>query len=574
VWALHPDVLAFLQRGERAVRLTAAQMTALHECVRGDAPVSSLPPDLFAALFEAGLVTPRALAAPPDARNWAARLPELALSPFLRLSVQFRSGPIRLRGMDPSVGLFLEPDVVRVASVLSTRLDSAIRRTAKDCAVRGIAFPRARAEALLQEIVFRRLENDPRARTWLEWSRDDRGLHLRVPRPDALERQDPAFPECSITAKLGRRSRSATVPTEALPGLAAVFDVLRGGPLSPAAERALRDPGAAAVLGMTEEIGGFVAASEAPPALARAASAETAMAATHLGHAHVLIDSEKHRILVDPFLHPGNPAFERQPPSASQLGRIDALFFTHHHDDHLNADSLLTLPHEVPVYVPAEAPGPWRARPGAFLRAMGFADVRPLRPGERVAFDDGLAVEAVPFYGESSATLGWNGLCYLASRGGRNLLLHADSSPDVRGRSIVSTGELRRIVERTGPIEAVFGSWWQEHAFAVQLGAEAVLALPPSRWLDDAETCDCPTGYLLDLVRLCGAREFLYYAECGEELFLPERRRSDYLRMVSFLWTPREEITRLLQGAGVHAAAAAPYQRLEIPRTGPPKLAP
>jgi L-ascorbate metabolism protein UlaG (beta-lactamase superfamily) len=574
VWALHPDVLALLQRGERAVRLTAAQMTALHECLRGDVPVSSLAPELFAALFESGLVTPKALEAAPDARDWAARLPDLALSPFLRLSVQFRSGRIRLRGMDPSVGLFLDPDVVRVASALSARLDSAIRRVARDCAVRGIAFPRARADALLQEIAFRRLDNDPRARAWLEWSRDERGLHLSVPRPEAIDRKDPAFAECSITAKLGRRSRQATVPTAALPGLAAVFDVLRGGPVGPAAERALRGPGAAAVLGLIESIGGFIAASEAPPSLAQAASAETAMTATHLGHAHVLIDSEKHRILVDPYLHPGDAAFERQPPTARQLGRIDALFFTHHHDDHLNADSLLTLPHDVPVYVPAEATGPWRARPGDFLRAMGFVDVRPLRPRERVAFDDGLAVEAVPFYGESSATLGWNGLCYLASRGGRNLLLHADSSPDVQGRSIVSSGELRRIVERTGPIEAVFGSWWQEHTFAVQLGADAVLALPPSRWLEDAETCDCPTGYLLDLVRLCGAREFLYYAESGEELFLAERKRSDYLRTVSFLWTPREEITRLLSEAGVHAAAAAPYQRLEIPRTGPPKLIP
>ncbi|HLH28479.1 MAG TPA: hypothetical protein VKW77_06160, partial [Acidimicrobiales bacterium] len=192
MWALHPDVLALLRRGERSVSLTAAQLTALHECLRGDAPVSSLPPDLFAALFESGLVTPEALAAPADARDWGPRLPDLALSPFLRLSVQFRSGPVRLRGTDPSVGLFLGPDVAGVASALSARLDAAIRRMARDCAVRGVALPRARADELLQEIAFRWLENHPRARSWLEWGRDERGgLRLGVPRPEALERRDP-----------------------------------------------------------------------------------------------------------------------------------------------------------------------------------------------------------------------------------------------------------------------------------------------------------------------------------------------------------------------------------------------
>ena len=57
------------------------------------------------------------------------------------------------------------------------------------------------------------------SRTYL-FDRDGRGLHLNVPHPEALGRQDPAFPECSITAKLGRRTRQATVPTWALPGLA------------------------------------------------------------------------------------------------------------------------------------------------------------------------------------------------------------------------------------------------------------------------------------------------------------------------------------------------------------------
>jgi len=68
------------------------------------------------------------------------------------------------------------------------------------------------------------------------------------------------------------------------------------------------------------------------------------------------------------------------------------------------------------------------------------------------------------------------------------------------------------------------------------------------------------------LVRVCGAREFLFYAENGEELFLAERDRSEYIRNVSFLWRSREEVALRLAGAtGVRVTAALPSLRVLFP---------
>ncbi|HLY11523.1 MAG TPA: hypothetical protein VKW04_19630, partial [Planctomycetota bacterium] len=106
--------------------------------------------------------------------------------------------------------------------------------------------------------------------------------------------------------------------------------------------------------------------------------------------------------------------------------------------------------------------------------------------------------------------------------------------------------------------------------FAGALSSSSMLLLPPQRWLDDAESCDCPPEYLADLVRACKAQDVLFYAENGEELFRAERDRSEYLRNVSFLWRPREAIAaRLATDAGVRVTQAVPYLRVILPVRGP-----
>ncbi|HLY11972.1 MAG TPA: MBL fold metallo-hydrolase, partial [Planctomycetota bacterium] len=274
------------------------------------------------------------------------------------------------------------------------------------------------------------LQRHPRRRRWLHWSPDPAGIPEPGPRPEPT----PSFPDCDLSVGMDKIRRQLTIPTDLLPGLAAVLDVLRNGTPTPAAAQALRHPAIGATLGQIQAVGGLLPAAQAPPGLVPALPPGASLSATHLGHAHVMVDSERHRILIDPLLYPWSDAFERQPPTSRQLGRVDAIFFTHHHEDHLDTASLLTLPHDIPVYVPPDPAGPCRPKLTPFLKAMGFQDVRALPAGAAVEFPDGLRVEAVPFYGESRSVLGWNASCYLVSRSGRALLFHADASPDQKGR--------------------------------------------------------------------------------------------------------------------------------------------
>jgi L-ascorbate metabolism protein UlaG (beta-lactamase superfamily) len=75
---------------------------------------------------------------------------------------------------------------------------------------------------------------------------------------------------------------------------------------------------------------------------------------TFLGHSCVLIETEKHTLVIDPFLT-GNPAAKL---SASEL-KVDAVLLTHGHGDHVGDtvdiakrnDALVVAPNELAVYL-------------------------------------------------------------------------------------------------------------------------------------------------------------------------------------------------------------------------------
>jgi L-ascorbate metabolism protein UlaG (beta-lactamase superfamily) len=79
---------------------------------------------------------------------------------------------------------------------------------------------------------------------------------------------------------------------------------------------------------------------------------------TLVGHSTVLLEDGGATLLLDPWFGGGNLAYRRIRPAslrASEVPRVDAVFLSHAHFDHLDRGYLGALPPETPVYVPRAA---------------------------------------------------------------------------------------------------------------------------------------------------------------------------------------------------------------------------
>jgi L-ascorbate metabolism protein UlaG (beta-lactamase superfamily) len=98
------------------------------------------------------------------------------------------------------------------------------------------------------------------------------------------------------------------------------------------------------------------------------------MRVTYIGHATLLIEIGKQRLLTDPnfddtlgrFL----PRVSRPGIALADLPSLDAILVTHAHADHLSFRSLDLLPREVPVFAPPAV--------AAWLIKLGYSQTRPL----------------------------------------------------------------------------------------------------------------------------------------------------------------------------------------------------
>ena len=104
------------------------------------------------------------------------------------------------------------------------------------------------------------------------------------------------------------------------------------------------------------------------------------MRITYIGHATLLIELGGQTFLTDPNF---DPALGRFLPRVSapgiplhELPRVDAVFVTHAHADHLSFQSLAALPAATPVFAP-----PAIAR---WLNRLGHKGAKSLAPGEMV----------------------------------------------------------------------------------------------------------------------------------------------------------------------------------------------
>jgi L-ascorbate metabolism protein UlaG (beta-lactamase superfamily) len=102
------------------------------------------------------------------------------------------------------------------------------------------------------------------------------------------------------------------------------------------------------------------------------------MKVTYIGHATLLLELDRIRILTDPNFEPklGRLLPRVSPPgiALTDLPKLDALLLTHAHADHLSFDSLERLPRDIPLIAPP-AVAKW-------LRRLGFESALPLAPGE------------------------------------------------------------------------------------------------------------------------------------------------------------------------------------------------
>ena len=282
----------------------------------------------------------------------------------------------------------------------------------------------------------------------------------------------------------------------------------------------------------------------------------------HLGHAGLVYRHQDQFLYFDPWLMPW---FGEAPvPSLTWtlLPRPAALFLTHEHDDHMNDQTLLQMPKDIPVIVPSR-----RDRRAlyfdypTFLRELGFQDIIELAHGERWTFEGG-AVVSVPFFGEDPCDLDLPRNCYLIVDRGRNTLVLADSGQTNAGRSVVKDGVIEDLVRRYGPIATIFGS--QQQLLEIRARDFYTYLSHPGRWLEIGENTYITHRYLVELAMSAKARLFVSYATGGANwypdhvsvLFSPSKPARTLFLTAN--WEPMENLKGLLAsyGCGYHYSSA------------------
>lgn len=187
----------------------------------------------------------------------------------------------------------------------------------------------------------------------------------------------------------------------------------------------------------------------------------SAPGALFAGHNTVLVVGREARILVDPYFRPmsgiDRPGYS--PVHPRDLGRVDAVLITHSHGDHFHLGSLLQLPRDTRIFVPAvERESLFSTDCVLRLNQLGFSRVEPLRWGEERRVGD-LTVRALPFHGEQPTDeaglypeLFNEGNTWLVRAPGFSAAFFADAGHDVRGDM---RGVCRRI-RQEGPVDVLF----------------------------------------------------------------------------------------------------------------------
>ena len=183
--------------------------------------------------------------------------------------------------------------------------------------------------------------------------------------------------------------------------------------------------------------------------------------ALFIGHNTVLVTSAQTRVLVDPYFRPAH-AMDRPdypPMQPKDLGPVDAVVITHSHGDHFHLGSLLQLPRDTRIFVPAvERESLFSTDCVLRLTQLGYTRVEPLRWGEERRVGD-ITVRALPFHGEQPTDgeglypgLFNEGNTWLVRAPGFSAAFFADAGHDVRG----DMETVCRGVREEAPVDVLF----------------------------------------------------------------------------------------------------------------------
>ena len=170
----------------------------------------------------------------------------------------------------------------------------------------------------------------------------------------------------------------------------------------------------------------------------------------YFGHACLLIESARVSILVDPVVSYDYPADLARFTYLDLPDRIDYVLLTHNHQDHVMLETLLQIRHRVGrVIVPNAGAGSLQDPSLALmLRAIGFADVRPVDMLEALPIPDG-KILPIPFLGEHSDLRIDSKTGYAVKLEGNTVVLAADSRN-------LEPAVYRRMAPIIGPVDALF----------------------------------------------------------------------------------------------------------------------
>lgn len=183
--------------------------------------------------------------------------------------------------------------------------------------------------------------------------------------------------------------------------------------------------------------------------------------ALFIGHNTVLVSSTQARVLVDPYFRPASRLDRPDyPPMQPQdIGRVDAVVITHSHGDHFHLGSLLRLPRDTRIFVPAvERESLFSTDCVLRLGQLGYTRVEALRWGEERLVGD-IIVRALPFHGEQPTDgegiypdLFNEGNTWLVRAPGFSAAFFADAGHDVRG----DMRTVCRALRKEAPVDVLF----------------------------------------------------------------------------------------------------------------------
>ncbi len=124
------------------------------------------------------------------------------------------------------------------------------------------------------------------------------------------------------------------------------------------------------------------------------------MQLTFLGHQGWMVESHDFRLLIDPIFTSWfrNSEYSKVwvvPPrrlDLSKMGRIDAVYFTHEHEDHFHIESIDALPRATQIYLSGNMSEPAER----ILATMGFTRVRRVYASEKITLGSELLMTLYP----------------------------------------------------------------------------------------------------------------------------------------------------------------------------------